>query len=95
MPAPRGISWVRPHLHPFVIEDANPHVFPYGRGGPNDPARRYPVSFLEFSRHLMLLGDMRFARCVPLVVTLYRACMRNAASGVAFRGIFPRLRLLR
>lgn len=65
-----------------VVLMAFPHLFPYGRGGPDDSRHEIIRNRSSFVQHLLLYHDRRFAHNGPLLFWFFNRMLRHRACGL-------------
>jgi len=63
-----------------------PHLFPYGRGHPNELKRRIKLSAFECAKHYLMLSSRRFAQDKYFTLAVFdRLSMANAYTRISVR----------
>ena len=62
---------VNEFFNPELLPRIYPTLFPYGIGGPEDPQRNQPLSFIRHVKHLFNLHDRRFQEHYSFLFTTF------------------------
>jgi hypothetical protein len=82
-----GSNFVEIPHDPFPVNEFNnpdlfpmmyPTLFPYGIGGPENKARRTPLSFKNHIKHFFTLNDQRFQEHYSFLFTAFNMLQRRA-----------------